>query len=185
MAVIEAISTTYLEADTTLIEWTSIPSTYEHLQIRASLRDQGTGTYSRIMMRFGTGGGAVDATSGNYSEQNIYAYSSVAKSASGTATHAFGYGLTADDTNPMVPSAAVAIAIINVFDYADTARTTTFFSQGGTYVSEDYATTYAFQAWGGGLWTNTAAIDRVAIVAQAPPYKRGSYATLYGIKAAN
>ena len=90
MAVIEAISTTYLEADTTLIEWTSIPSTYEHLQIRASLRDQGTGTYSRIMMRFGTGGGAVDATSGNYSEQNIYAYSSVAKSASGPATHAFG-----------------------------------------------------------------------------------------------
>ena len=128
MAVMEAISTSYLEADTTLIEWTSIPDTYEHLQIRASLRDQGTGTYSRIMMRFGTGGGAVDATSGTYSEQNIYAYSSVAKSASGTATHAFGYGLTADDTNPMVPSAAFAIAIINVFDYADTARTTTFFS---------------------------------------------------------
>ena len=36
MAVIEAITTTYLETDTAYVEFSSIPASYEHLQLRFS-----------------------------------------------------------------------------------------------------------------------------------------------------
>ena len=38
MAIIEAIFTTYLEADTNYIKWDSIPATYEHLEVVASIQ---------------------------------------------------------------------------------------------------------------------------------------------------
>ena len=38
MAVIEAIATTYLEADAASVTFSSIPATYEHLQLRFNSR---------------------------------------------------------------------------------------------------------------------------------------------------
>ena len=71
MAVIEAIQTTYMEADATSVEFTSIPSSYEHLQLRWSVRADRAGTVDNIYIQFGTGGGAVD-TGGNYSTHAMY-----------------------------------------------------------------------------------------------------------------
>ena len=38
MAIIEAIATTYLEADAASVTFSSIPATYEHLQLRMTTR---------------------------------------------------------------------------------------------------------------------------------------------------
>ena len=69
MAVIEAIATTYLEADAASVEFTSIPATYEHLELRFPARGTDTTAatyYTSLNLQFGTGGGAVD-TGANYS----------------------------------------------------------------------------------------------------------------------
>ena len=42
MAVIEAIKTTYLEADVVTVTMSGIPGTYEHLQLRISARSTRT-----------------------------------------------------------------------------------------------------------------------------------------------
>ena len=42
MAVIEAIATQYLEADAATVTFSGIPATYEHLQLRASVRSTET-----------------------------------------------------------------------------------------------------------------------------------------------
>ena len=40
MAIIEAIKSVYLEADASSVDWTSIPTTYEHLMIRGTATEE-------------------------------------------------------------------------------------------------------------------------------------------------
>ena len=63
MAIMEAIATTYLEADAANVTFSSIPATYEHLQIRGTLRGAVSGTLA-IQLNSDTGS--------NYSRHQIY-----------------------------------------------------------------------------------------------------------------
>ena len=81
MAIIEAITTTYLEADTGEVVFASIPSTYEHLQLwicDRSARSSG----DALQIQFGTGGGSPDSGT-NYSYHNM---NGTGSSAAGAAT---------------------------------------------------------------------------------------------------
>jgi len=122
MAVIEAIQTTYLEADG-WVEWTSIPDTYEHLQIRASFQDHNA-----------TNSGTGFTLSGYVNNDNNYTR---------YATHAVrGHGTTevgmASATwiqtgymgaDPDIPS--YAGAVIDILDYANPNKKTVMMSMSG------------------------------------------------------
>ena len=52
MAVIEAIATTYLEADAASVTFSGIPTTYEHLQVRCSHRAAGSANGMDFFIEF-------------------------------------------------------------------------------------------------------------------------------------
>ena len=65
MAVIEAIATQYLEADAATVTFSGIPATYEHLQLRASLRS--TELVNAMRLKINLNGD----TGTNYSNHNV------------------------------------------------------------------------------------------------------------------
>jgi len=185
MAVCEAITTSYLESSQNSITFSSIPSTYEHLQIRANLRDSGTGNYSAVKMWFATGGGSED-TGTNYTFHQIYSHGPTIKSEmSGSVNHARAYGVAANDVDPHVQPSVFASCNILIVDYANTSKNTTWEHNGYSWVNHDYTNMETFASFGGGMWNNTGAVDKIVFGCEAAPYLRGSTITLYGIKAAN
>jgi hypothetical protein len=173
MAIIEAIATEYLEADAASFEWTSIPSTYESLAISLTARTTHTSVVS-ISMQFGTGGGAVD-TGGNYSQVTRYSiastnYSTAAASSTEFLLYYFLPSLAAS-------SGSYAQSNMVITGYANTNKNTTFQSNEG----RADPTAGRVQVTGG-VWDNTAAVDRIKLASQSGDFRRGSEFTLYGIK---
>jgi hypothetical protein len=179
MAIIEAIETVYLEANTTYINLTSL-GTYEHLQIRYSARSASTSSnyYDSMNIRFATGGGAID-TGTNYSIQQMYATGSSsvgAGAATGqTAIYVAGMGDTTASPQPNYGA-----NIIDILDYRNANKNTsiqTYFATGAKGVG----TTYTIFA--SGMWDNTGAVDKIELgFYSSSSILRGTELTLYGIK---
>jgi len=179
MAVIEAIATTYLEADAALIEFTSIPQTYEHLQLRISAKQARVSQSVECTIRLGTGGGAVD-TGNNYYSHYMYSYGASTVGAGGGTARAYWKRI-----GPFVAGASVAGAqygggVVDILDYANANKNTTAKSISGSALGG----TYPWVNFGSGLWDNTGAVDRIAIAAYnySGDFVRGSEFTLYGLK---
>ena len=174
MAIIEAIATEYLEADSATVEWTSIPSTYESLAINAKVRTSDSSQKS-ILLQFGTGGGAVD-TGNNYSNCVRYSISSTnyatANVSADNITIYYIIPSKNDDSN------TYGQANIIISDYANSNKNTTIqCNEGRAHVSGQRV------GFTGGVWDNTAAVDRIKITGQSSvSFRRGSEFTLYGIK---
>jgi hypothetical protein len=175
MAVIEAIQTTYLEADG-WVEWTSIPDTYEHLQIRASFQDTNA-----------TNSATGFTLSGYVNNANGYGY---------YATHALrGHGTTEVgyasagwiatgymQAEPDIPS--YAGAVIDILDYANPNKKTTMMSMSG-YVGTLNSVGFHSVVWHttGSLASTglNGAIDQILINSPGGGgLLRGSSFTLYG-----
>ena len=173
MAIIEAIATEYLELDSATVEWTSIPSTYESLAINAKVRTTDSSQKS-IYLQFGTGGGAVD-TGNNYSICVRYSgssnYSSVNVS-SGELRIYYIIPSSSDNSNTF------GQANITISDYANSNKNATIqCNEGRAHPSGQRV------GFTGGVWDNTAAVDRIKIYGQSSvSFGRGSEFTLYGIK---
>ena len=168
MAVIEAISTTYLEADVTSVTFTSIPATYEHLQLRMSVKDDRALTIDA--MDFFING---DTTAANYSYHVMYAYDSTAG----------GYGSTSDIqvfwiTGSKDASAAdYAAWVMDIPDYASTAKNTVM---RWTAVSHSDSRTRLDR--GSKLWDDPSAVTSLTFEpSNATNFVRGSTFTLYGL----
>lgn len=156
------------------IEFTSIPSTFAHLQIRGILKDTG-GTPERTM-EIQIGNGSVD-TGSNYAWHYL----------SGIGTSVTEGGASSEGsirtTNLiMFDTANIFSAFtIDFLDYASTAKATTvrlfggFDSNGAGRVSIS-----------SGLWTSTSAVDRIKIGTRsgfAGTLAEFSTLALYGVKA--
>ena len=180
MAVIEAIATTYLEADAASVEFTSIPATYEHLQLRMSVMGDRTASdnwyfYLRLNGDTGT----------NYSGHRMY----------GAASSTSGGASTGQDATwtPNLPTlggnlglstggnaAAYGGNVIDFLDYANTNKNTTFLWLSGVGTGTSSAGLFS------GLWDSTAAVNAICL---APDnigtddsiWQRGSEFTLYGL----
>ena len=174
MAVIEAIQTTYLEADVSRIVWTSIPSTYKHLEIRASIQTNtsslNTGTSIFWLNN--------DLTNGNYYTRHQL------KAQNGSAT------TNASDThqqtgflNSKVLQGSYATLHVVLYDYANTNKMTTFTMVQGAPMAFTPSLTFTSSIWwrDSGGYTNTDAIDQIDIGVPGAQLTRGSSATLYGL----
>ena len=170
MAVIEAIQTTYLEADAASVEFSGIPATYEHLQLRWSARSDSGATYDNSYFRFNSD------TASNYSHHYMSGYGSTA-SAGGTATQntIFAYRLSGASS----AAESYGTTVLDILDYANTAKNTTISGTGG--LDGDLSEVIFYS----GLWDSTAAVHTIWLKPyNGSNFPRGSEFTLYGLNSA-
>jgi len=156
------------------ISFTSIPATYTDLYVVFSGRTAYSG---------GTNGGITDAvvrvnndSGGNYSYRVLYGQTSSAGSFSGSSTTSLHFG-----NMPSANSTASTFCSNEIY-IPNYANTSTNKSLSLTSVRENNSTFGDVRAIAG-LWSSTAAIDRVDIIADYPggSLVSGSSAFIYGI----
>ena len=172
MAAVEAIATTYLEADAASITFSSIPSTYEHLQLRCSLHAANASTYEQVWLQFGTGG-VVD-TGSNYSMQGMRANStSPSPRADVAITKIYVFYMASGSQN----AANSSLMVTDLFNYSSTTKkkvTQSVLQFNGSSSGYYYSTVYC------GSWTNTGAVSDIKITPSSGNFGRGTTITLYG-----
>ena len=150
------------------IDFTSIPSTYAHLQIRCITRN--TSTSDTFRLRFNSDSG------NNYTRHFLYGDGSSALAAAGTSTSSGALGIisTSNDTASIFSG-----FVIDILDYTNTNKYTTFRSIGG------------FDGNGSGkiglfssVWMNTNAVTSISIFSDSNNQAQYSHFALYGIKSA-
>jgi len=167
MAIIEAIATTYLEADAASVTFSSIPATYEHLQLRVSERADGPN--GSIRMQFN------DDTASNYAYHRMRGTgSTVSTGVSSPNSFIYLIGATTSDEAPFYGG-----NIIDILDYANSNKATTIQAVVGTRLTQSSP----FVTFNSGLWTSTAAVTKIKIY-EYNGWKRGSSFTLYGLNSA-
>ena len=149
------------------VEFTSIPATYTHLQIRFIARDSGNAT-GEINAQFNSD------TASNYSFHQIYG--------SGTSVAASGNGSTAytkvgEITGTSYNASIFGVGIIDILDYKDTNKYKTVRSLTG----EEHNTSFSYLVFISGNWRSTSAITTIKLT---PTNTFGQYSqfALYGIK---
>jgi len=167
MAVIEAIATTYLEADVASVTFSAIPQTYEHLQLRMSGK-LGRSNHEGEMLINGVSSGSVYSRhrmGGSGSSTNAWASTSadyiVGPYFSGTGAGAANY----------------AVSIVDILDYTNTNKNMTMM-----YMTYEQGTPNLY--FGSALWDGTAAVT--SLTYRITPtvselLTRGSVITLYGL----
>ena len=168
----ELISSTILGSDTASITFSSIVSTYKHLQIRYTARaSQASTTWTAIMNFNGD-------TATNYSNHLLYAYNGSVPS-EGYANQTY---INFGNVIPGSTGAANTFAggIVEILDYANTGKNKTTRTLNGSYGTSGTTSTVELNS---GNWRNTAAISSITL----KPYSTANFVTgsrfsLYGIK---
>lgn len=158
----ESIQTTTVGAGgSSSISFTSIPSTYKHLQIRLSAIN--TTAFGDIYMQFNSDTGS------NYKAHYLYGNGSTASAGVLTQTSIYaGFISTGSNTG---------VGITDILDYTNTNKnkTTRTLMGADRNGSGDVALT-------SGLWLNTAAITSITIFPGTNSFAQYSSFALYGVK---
>jgi hypothetical protein len=170
----ESIQTITLGSAQANIEFTSIPSTYKHLQIRAIVKDVTTGAadYDTLRMTVNSD------TTANYSSHYIQtqAAASLGTAADVSSSYYYAGGLMRSGTGQ---SNAFTGMVLDILDYSSTAKNKTFRAISGT----EYNGTYAFLLFTSGNWRSTSAISSIKFFADTGAnLAQYSSIALYGIK---
>lgn len=148
------------------VEFTSIPGTYTHLQVRAIGRT--TSTNNNILLTLNS-----DSTDGNYYHHHLYGNGSAAAATASQVRRIMYWPISSDTAS------SFGAGVIDILDYANTNK---------------YKTSRALQGFdtnGGGLmfltsnlWMNTNAVTTVKIEPAGGNFAQYSHFALYGIKSA-
>ncbi len=150
------------------IDFTSIPSTYTDLCIYFSTRDNGAGNWNNTELTF-------NGNASSYTEKVLYGTGSAAASANHPSQ---GYIDFIYSTQGGATSNTFANGFIYVPNYAGSS----YKSVSVDSVTENNATA-ALAALTAGLWSNTAAINRVTLKAGGgQSFVQYSSAYIYGVK---
>jgi hypothetical protein len=170
MAVIEAIATTYLEADAASVTFDDIPSTYEHLQLLISQRDTTVDAFESLYLQLGDSGHSPVDTGTNYARHYMYGYLGNAYSAGQSGSNDIWLGKVAAMTSA---SATYGCLVIDIFDYANANKNT-------TVSSPDYSGTGDYIRFTSGVWLDDSVVNAVLIKGNGN-LVRGTDMTLYGL----
>lgn len=163
----ESIATATPTSGTT-VTFSSIPSTYQHLQIRyLQITASPNGAQMRIQMNGDTGT--------NYSRHKLQGNGTTA-TATGNASQNYIFcgsdGVGSDSTNAVV-------GIIDLHDYASTSKNKTV--RVFTGIDKNGTGDVALYS---GCWLSTTAINSLTITSDGANFASGSRVALYGIKGA-
>lgn len=170
----EPIATATGTGSSATITFTSIPSTYKHLQLRVLARDLGAGTATgnATFIRLNNNTGS------NYSLHSNFGDGATLTSGGygfgGTGGNGYIYGITAAGGNT---AGLMGVGIIDILDYTNTSKLKTYsifsgIEQNGTGVIS--LTT--------GMFNSTAAITRIDIQGSQGSFTTTSVFSLYGLK---
>lgn len=168
----ESIATTTVGAGgTSTITFSSIPSTYKHLQIRAIARKTATGgieNLDRVTLNSDTGA--------NYSDHFLYS-TGAALFTNADVNNTFM--IVSDSSNNTSGAAAnvYAATVLDILDYTNTNKYKTLRSFCGLDNNGSGACIIT-----SGSWRNTAAITTVTITPNANDFMQYSQFALYGIR---
>jgi len=169
MAIVEAIATTYLEADATSVTFSGIPTTYEHLQLRLSCRSDRADLHDVLLLQFNS-----DTGTGATTYSSHWMDGSATSATANLSTDSYFF------VGWPVPAAQRAAAQygpmnIDILDYRNTNKNTTVMgvmgrSDGGRV------------EFGSMVWDSTAAVTSIFLdIAYGTNFVRGSEFTLYGL----
>ena len=167
MGSFESIATATGTGSSPTITFSSIPSTYKHLQIRYMGAASGV---DRLFMRFNSD------SAQNYASHMVLGYGSGATTNVSTTSNQIAWAGYVMDTN--VSATTMAVGVIDIHDYASTTknkttRTTTGYDLNGSGI----------MAIASGLWMSTSAITSITLFPQnSPNWTTSTRFALYGIK---
>jgi hypothetical protein len=168
-AYVPIATTTVPSAGAATVTFSSIPSTYTHLQIRYTGRTARPVNGDSLILRFN------GDTGSNYAYHALYG--------DGSSPAAFGGSSLTSIIFGYVPGSSAAsnimgVGVIDILDYANTSKNKTSRS----LIGEDF-NGFGDVALFSGLWINTAAVNSITISgATAANFTQYSSFTLYGIK---
>lgn len=148
--------------------FTSIPATYQHLQIRYVVRSTVASTQDVLEIEFNS-----DTAGGNYARHWV----------NGQGTTAASYGEGNFQDNLRVTSGNTAgtgtfgVGVIDILDYANTNKNKTTRTLSG--IDNNGSGQVAL---GSGLWKSTTAINSILLKADGGNLAQYSHIALYGIK---
>jgi hypothetical protein len=150
------------------IEFTSISSSYQHLQIRYIVRSTQAATETGINARLN------GDTGSNYAWHYLFGDGTSAVASAGATQTAINFVNVAGAS---ATSSSFAVGVLDILDYANTSK---------------YKTLRLLQGWDGngsgrlnfssGLWMNTAANTSVKLYPSSGNWAQYSHFALYGIK---
>jgi len=154
------------------IDFSSIPSTYKHLQVRYIARDNRAATNSDdIMIRFNN-----DSNTGNYNSHRLIGNGS---SVSSDRVTGFAGTLSAFVSGSTATANAFGAGVTDILDYASTSKYKTTRSVGGN----DDNTGGGYVELVSGLWLSTSATNQLTIYPlNGTLFSQYSSFALYGIK---
>lgn len=159
---------------TSTISFTSIPSTYKHLQLRYLARSARTSDAGATMLtQFNSD------TGNNYAYHILYGDGSAATAYNGSTTNVMrSYSVASSSSSN---TQAYGVGIIDILDYASTSKYKTLRHLGGYDRNGSGELNLA-----SGLWQSTSAISTITLtLAEATAnYETNSTFALYGIKGA-
>jgi hypothetical protein len=170
----ESIATTTVgSGGSSSVSFTSIPSTYQHLQVRCFLQNNratyGTSTY---LLRLNSDSGS------NYYNHIL--------SGSGSSVSASAYSDTAvnpNDASGTGVSSAFGASIIDILDYTNTNKNTTLRMLNGIDINGTIAGSPGYVSLNSALWNNTAAVTTLTFTpAHGTVWNQYSSFALYGIR---
>ena len=157
------------------VSFTSIPSTYSHLQLRGIIRTDVSGTGGIFPnMRFNSDSGS------NYARHNLGAYGST----SATTDVNAGSSLSSVVATAIAPKAGDLAStygafVIDILDYANTNKYKTSRYLMGLDLNGG-ANSYIY--FGSGLWQSTSAITQIDMILSSGNFAQYSSIQLYGVK---
>lgn len=161
----ESISTVTLTGSQASIQFSSIPSTYKHLQIRGvGATVVGSTGNSNVYFYANS-----DTTAGNYYTHYLYG-TGAAAGATSAASSVISFETSNSSTYP-------AGVVLDILDYADTNK----YKTGRALSGMDFNGS-GLIALTSTLWKNTAAISSITLTAQDGNWAANSKFALYGIK---
>jgi hypothetical protein len=148
------------------ITFSSIPSTYTHLQLRVLSKTVG-GDYNDLQMNFN------GDTGNNYAWHRMYGNGAVGVAQATTSTNY----LPLLDTGSTQGSNVFAVNVSDILDYTNTNKYKVTRTLEG---ADNNGTSYIILS--SGLWQNTSAITSITLVGQGGNFVQYSSFALYGIK---
>lgn len=168
------IATTTLATSAATVTFSSIPSTYKHLQLRYTARSTRASTSDVVAIYFNS-----DTSSANYTW-----YNSVYGNNSGVASVSYGTGVNGNIyVGEAIGTTGVAnafnIGIVDLLDYASTSKYKMLKTIQGWLNSTAASSTVSLSS---GNWLSTSAVTSLTLKTSVGSFAQYSSFTLYGIK---
>ena len=162
----ESIATATGTGSSGVITFSSIPSTYKHLQLRMTGRSSGGNTEIAFTCN--------SDTAANYSRHYLYGDGSTTGAGASTSTTSMSIGYVAAST---ALASTNAVNVLDILDYANTNKYKTFRILTGLDVNG----AGGFVQLSSGAWRSTSAISTLTLTL-ANNYTTATQFALYGIK---